>query len=430
MNHVHVIGAGLAGLSAALTLTAAGRQVTVYEAGPAAGGRCRSYHDRELDLKVDNGNHLLLSGNRSAFAFIREIGSEAHFPLPRHPVFPFVDVMTGDRWQIRPNRGRIPWWILSSKRRVPDSRLRDYIALARIARIRDNTVVADAMRRGRLYWRLVDPLAIAALNTRSGSSLARLLGRVIRETLLKGGKACLPTFPRAGLSEGLIDPAVAVLRSRGADIRFNQRVAAMTVEADRITGFRVGDEQVILHPDDRVVLAVPPWVAEALLPELVVPNEFEAIVNLHFATSPTLGGAEPDNASAIRMVEQAGFVGVVEGTAEWVFLKPDHISVTISAANRLVDDTPADLASLVWPNVCLALGLPRQVGDALPRYRVVKERRATFAATAAQERRRPEARTKWSNLVLAGDWTATGLPATIEGAIRSGRTAGSLLLAR
>lgn len=426
MSHVHVIGAGLAGLAAALTLTAAGRQVTVHEAGPAAGGRCRSYHDRELDLKIDNGNHLLLSGNHSAFAFIKEIGSEAQFPLARHPIFPFIDIMTGDRWEIRPNRGRIPWWILSHGRRVPDSRLRDYFAMARIARIRDDTVVADSMRRGRLYWRLVDPFAIAALNTRSGSGLARLLGRVMRETLLKGGKACLPTFPRAGLSESLIDPAVAVLRSRGADIRFNHRVAALTVIGDRITGFRVGEEQVTLGPDDAVVLAVPPWVAETLLPELVVPNEFEAILNLHFATRPALGG---DDAAALAIVEEAGFVGVLEGTAEWVFLKPDHISVTISAANRLVDDGPAELASLVWPNVCFALGLSRQVGDPLPRYRVVKERRATFAATAAQERRRPAATTRWSNLVLAGDWTATGLPATIEGAIRSGRTAGGLLLA-
>jgi phytoene dehydrogenase-like protein len=81
MSHVHVIGAGLAGLAAALSLTAAGWAVTVHEAGPAAGGRCRSYHDRELGLLIDNGNHLLLSGNRAAFAFVEEIGAQEHFPL-------------------------------------------------------------------------------------------------------------------------------------------------------------------------------------------------------------------------------------------------------------------------------------------------------------------------------------------------------------
>jgi squalene-associated FAD-dependent desaturase len=419
MSHVHVIGAGLAGLAAALTLTNGGRQVTVHEAGPVAGGRCRSYFDRELDLKVDNGNHLLLSGNKSAFAFIDEIGSRDRFPLARHPVFPFVDIMSGERWAVRPNRGRFPWWIFAPGRRVPDSRLTDYLSMARIALIRDDTVVAEAMRRGRLYWRLLDPLSVAALNTRSGASLARLLGRVMRETLLKGGKACIPTFPREGLSEALIDPAIALLRSRGATVHFNHRVAELRTDQGRVTGFRLGDDWVTLDPTDSVVLAVPPWVAGDLLPDLVVPNEFESIVNLHFATE----------ASPTGDVGKTGFIGVLEGTAEWVFVKPGHVSVTISAANRLVDDSPRDLAALVWPNVCFALGIPRQAGDEVPKFRVVKERRATFAATATQELRRPAAKTALANLVLAGDWTATGLPATIEGAIRSGRTAGRLVLA-
>lgn len=418
MSHTHVIGAGLAGLAAALTLSGAGRTVTLHEAAAVAGGRCRSYHDRELDLTVDNGNHLLLSGNKAAFAFIREIGSTDQFPLPRRPVFPFVDVMSGEHWAVRPNRGRIPWWIFAPGRRVPESRLTDYLSMARIALIRDDTVVADSMRRGRLYWRLVDPLAVAALNTRSGASLARLLGKVMRETLLKGGRACIPSFPRAGLSEALIDPALATLRSRGVETRFNHRVAELIIDGDRIAAFRVGEERTVLGADDRLVLAVPPWVAESLLPGLVVPNEYESIVNLHFVADVTPS----------KVVADAGFVGVLEGTAEWVFVKRGHVSVTISAANRLVDDQPRDLAALAWPNVCLALGIPRQVGDDVPKFRVVKERRATFAATATQELRRPAARTSWTNLVLAGDWTATGLPATIEGAIRSGRTAGRLLL--
>lgn len=418
MAQVQVIGAGLAGLAAALTLTQAGRAVTLHEAGPAAGGRCRSYLDRELGITVDNGNHLLLSGNRAAFDFIREIGAEDHFPLPRHPVFPFVDIMGTERWLLRPNRGRLPWWIFSRSRRVPDTRLSDYLRMARIARIRDDRVVADSMRRGRLYWRLVEPLAVAALNTRSGAGIARSLGAVMRETLLRGGKACLPTFPREGFSSALIDPAIATLRARGAEIHFGHRVSALRWENERVTGFRVGEKLITLDADDAMVLAVPPWVAVDLLPGLTAPDEFEAIVNLHFAIEP----------AADATITEVGFVGVLEGTAEWVFLKPRHVSVTISAANRLVDEDPRELAAKVWPNVCFALGLKRGAGDALPPFRVVKERRATFTATATQERRRPGSATQFRNLALAGDWTATGLPATIEGAIRSGRTAGALLL--
>ncbi|HET8995977.1 MAG TPA: FAD-dependent oxidoreductase, partial [Acetobacteraceae bacterium] len=98
---------------------------------------------------------------------------------------------------------------------------------------------------------------------------------------------------------------------------------------------------------------------------------------------------------------------------------------TVSAANRLVDEAAETIAALVWPDVRAALRLE---AEAMPRFRVVKEKRATFAATAAQERRRPGPRIGLANLVLAGDWTATGLPATIEGAIRSGRRAAAALL--
>ena len=116
---------------------------------------------------------------------------------------------------------------------------------------------------------------------------------------------------------------------------------------------------------------------------------------------------------------------MVGGTAEWVFVKRGHVSVTISAANRMVDRAAEAIARAVWPDVPAAL---RPAGP-MPPWRVVKERRATIAATAEQERRRPGRARDLANLVLAGDWTATGLPATIEGAIRSGRTAAEVLLA-
>ena len=419
MRHVHIIGAGLAGLSAALSLSAAGRGVTLHEAGPAAGGRCRSYLDRELGIRIDNGNHLLLSGNTAAFGYIAEIGSAGLFRGPMLPVFPFMDIKSGERWSVRPNLGRIPWWIFARGRRVPDTRLSDYVAMRSIAKIKDDTLVTDAMRRGKLYWRLVEPLAVAALNTRPQAGLARLLGAVMRETLLKGGKACIPRFPTDGLSEALIDPALAKLHERGVEVRFNSRVNAVRVDGGVVSSISTTGHQIEIGPDDAVVLAVPPWVATGLLPALAAPNQFEAILNLHYKLEP-----DPEGPLA-----ETGFLGVLSGTAEWIFAKKGHISVTVSAANELVDDSAEELADVVWLNVRDALHLPAEMDREIPPYRVVKEKRATFAATPAQERRRPGARTPLANLVLAGDWTNTGLPATIEGAIRSGRTAARILLA-
>jgi hydroxysqualene dehydroxylase len=408
---VHVIGAGLAGLAAALALTAAGRAVVVHESGPAAGGRCRSYADRELGLMIDNGNHLLLSGNRAALAYLAASGASGTMTGPATPCFPFLDLATGASWVLRPSPGRIGWWIFRPSCRVPGTRAIDYLRLLRLARITDDRTVAAALPGNALYHRLVAPLAIAALNTGPEEGLARLLGAVVRETLLAGGAACRPLLPRRSLAASLIDPTVAALRARGAEVRFGHRIAALTIAADRVAALRAPDGTIPLDPGDAIVLAVPPWVAADLLPGLTVPDAFEAILNLHYAIA-----ADPG---------PVGFVGLIGGTAEWVFVKPGHVSVTVSAANRLVDRPAEDLAALVWPEVCAALRLPE---TPLPPFRVVKEKRATFAATGAQDGRRPGPRIGLANLVLAGDWTATGLPGTIEGAIRSGNRASALLL--
>jgi squalene-associated FAD-dependent desaturase len=409
-GHVHVIGAGLAGLSAALALTAAGRAVTLYEAGPVAGGRCRSYFDRELGLTIDNGNHLLLSGNTAAMRYLDTIGGRDAMTGPGAPIFPFMNLTTDQRWELRPNRGRFPWWVFSPARRVPGTKLLDYAVLRRLLRTRDDKTVHSGFRQNPLYQPLLAPLTIAALNTQPEAALTRLLAAVLRETLAAGGDACLPMFSRAGLSAALIDPAVRTLTDRGAAFRFSHRIASLTTAGGRVTFLLGPDGPIALGPADAVVLAAPAWVAAELLPNLMVPAVFEAIVNVHFRVE-----ADPG---------PTGFIGLIGGTAEWVFVKQGHVSTTTSAASGLAEMDATRIAASVWPNVRAALGL---TGRTPPPWRVVKERRATIAATATQERRRPQAKTALANLVLAGDWTATGLPGTIEGAIRSGETAASLL---
>jgi squalene-associated FAD-dependent desaturase len=401
-GRVHVVGGGLAGLAAALELADAGRAVTLYEAGPVCGGRCRSYFDRELGCRIDNGNHLLLSGNAAAMRYLDRVGTRATLGGPAGPVFPFMDLRSLARWTVRPNEGRLPAWILSAGRRVPGTRARDYAALLRLRGAAATDTVGGVLPRNALYERLIEPLAIAALNTAPDEGSARLFWAVIQESLARGGRYCLPRFPKEGLSESFVDPAVACLTQAGAEVRISHRISSLAVADGRVTGFSGPDGFLSLAADEAVVLAVPPAVAAGFLPDLLVPDAYEAIVNLHYRIAAAPG--------------EAGFVGLIGGLAEWVFVKPGVVSVTISAANRLLGRPAEALAAEVWPEVCAALGLVVP----MPPWRLIREKRATFAATPAQQMRRPSATTHLPNLVLAGDWTNTGLPATIEGAIRSG----------
>jgi squalene-associated FAD-dependent desaturase len=410
-RRIHVIGAGVAGLAAATALAERGERVVLYEAARFAGGRCRSYHDATLDCRIDNGNHLLATGNHAAMAYLARIGASDTLTGPSRAIFPFIDLVSGAAWNLRLNNSRLPVWIFRRAARVPDSRARDYLALRRLDRAGPDDLVQALMGDlDPLYERLIEPLAIAALNTKPAEGSAALLGAVLRETIGRGGAAAIPRYPKLGLSESLVDPALAFLRGRGAELRFGARIQALGVENNTITRLTGSATDEPVRAGDQVILATPPWIAAELLPGLIVPDQHEAILNVHFRA-----GIPPG---------PSGFYGLLGGAAEWVFEKNDVVSITISAANDKVDRDADALALEVWSDLRRAFGLPRT----MPAYRVVKEKRATFAATPAQLSRRPATTPVINgamihNLGLAGDYTATGLPATIEGAIRSGEAA-------
>ena len=411
---VHIIGAGLAGLSAAVKLAARDERVIVHEATAFAGGRCRSYHDAAVGMTIDNGNHLLLSGNRAALSYARDIGAAHRLAGPAHAQFDFADLASRERWTLRFNDGRLPLWIFDRRRRVPGTRLLDYLPLIRLLSPPPGKTVGDVIAcDGVLYHRLVEPLLLAALNIDPPHGAARLAAAVVRETLAAGGLACRPLIARDGLGATLIEPALAGLQQRGAVVRMEHQLRALRLGADRAEALDFGSETIALAPADAVIVAVPPYAAASLIDGLDVPTEFRAIVNAHFRIDPAPG--------------QPPILGVLNGMVEWVFAFPGRVSVTISAGDRLLDTARDVLAKSIWSEVASVTGLPAALPGGIPPWQIVRERRATFAATPAQDARRPGAATRWRNLMLAGDWTNTGLPATIEGAVRSGNRAAELV---
>ncbi len=410
----HIIGAGVSGLAAAVRLCNAGYQVHVHEATQQAGGRCRSYFDAQTGLIIDNGNHLVLSGNRHVIDYAKSIGTEAGLVGPARAQFDFADLKSGKRWRLDLGDGRIPTWLFDASRRVPDTGVGDYLALSPLIWAGNDKLVGDTIKcDGVLYDRLVQPLLLAALNVDPPEGSAGLAGAIVRETLLAGGKACRPLIARSGLSDVLVEPAIELLRSKGAGIHFGHELRGYAMAGDRAGELQFGADDVItLDANDVVIMAVPGWSAKNLLPGIKTPTEYRAIVNAHFNYLPPAG--------------QPPLIGVVGGIVEWLFAFDNRLSITISNGDRFVKLPREGFAQQIWDEICQVSNITAP----LPAWQIVRERRATFAATPAQNALRPGTRTDFKNLFLAGDWTDTGLPATIEGSIRSGDRAADLALGK
>lgn len=407
-----VVGAGLAGLSAAVALAEKGVDVVLFEAAPQAGGRCRSYYDPTLRQTIDNGNHFIVSGNHAAFVYLKTIGSESKLVAPDGGKgVSFVDIRSGERWTLRPNDGMFPVWLLDSHRRVPGTGMSDYLAMGRLLVAGADKKICDVIRcEGPLWERLLRPFFLGALNTQPEIASASLAGALVRETFARGGKAYRTRIAHPTLASVFVDPALEYLANHASDVRLGERVRRVVPDISVVNALELTDKIVPLARQDALVLAVPPWVASELLPQIKGPDRFSAIVNAHFSFAAPKGSSE--------------MLGVIGGTAEWIFCFEDRISITVSGADRLVDTDRDALAAQFWSDVQKALGIT----DPLPPWQVVKEKRATFAATPEQAAKRPGTVTGWNNLFLAGDWTDTGLPATIEGAVRSGQKAAHLAL--
>lgn len=384
---LHVIGAGLAGLACALGAADAGVEVVVHEAAKQAGGRCRSWDDAVLGARIDNGTHVVVGGNPATHAYLRRIGSAGSLSaLTSIPTA--YDLASGALW--RPS---------------PATLLRAYASsLWRLA-FDDRGTVGTRLEGSADYRYVWEPLAVATLNTAPGQASAALFRAVLAHTVWRGIAASRMHVARDDLSATFVAPAMAALGAKGVEIRFGAPLRAPLLRDGRVAELAFDGGSIVLSRRDAVVLATPWWTTSKWLGLPELPDS--PIVNIHYRTA-----TPPAN-----LADHAA-LGIVGGVAQWVFRRGNILAVTISAAAGLDTRDSDEIASAVWAEIARALGLGEQP-DAV---RVVREKRATLLHTVETEPLRPH-RHQGENLFLAGDWTATGLPCTIESAIRSGNAA-------
>ncbi|MEM6912685.1 MAG: hydroxysqualene dehydroxylase HpnE [Pseudomonadota bacterium] len=413
---LHVVGAGLAGLSAALHAQAQGREVKLYEGAGQAGGRCRSYHDSRLDRVIDNGNHLVLTGNTSVQAYLALAKVPDALEAAPAADFPFVDLATGERWVVRMNDGPIPWWPMASHRRPLGVGLLSMIRAGMILLAGpQHTISALCGGEGYAHSRFWEPMSMAVMNLPPDKASAQLMRATALEAW-RDGKLARPMFAPRGLGAALVEPALNALEERGTPALYGHLLRRVETAGTRITKllFSRGDT-IDVAADDDVILALPPHRLAGILPEIEVPEDASSILNAHFV----VGAANlPDGAPKI--------LGTVSSMTQWIFVKGDVVSLTISAAEYVEgsEDQEEALLARLWSETKQALGLAPELS--FQAGRLVREKKATFLQTPHNAARRPKQITPLQNLFLAGDFVDTGLPATIESAVRSGERAARL----
>ncbi|WP_243370320.1 hydroxysqualene dehydroxylase [Microvirga solisilvae] len=399
-KRTHIIGAGIAGLSAALAVTREGGEAVLYEASPRPGGRCRTVHPSDA-FSHDNGTHVLFTANRRTMKLLKAVGARDRWVEPEKKGLPIYDLRTGAMRRI----GLSPWSWLWPSRRPRGLGIADLTRIMRLAFPLQECSVASIIGDRPIMDNLIGPLTIAMLNTPPNVASAKRLALALRHLLWPRAGRLL--IAKNGLSGDLVQPAVETLQARDVPILTGQRLRSLITQGERVVGLSLTDRAIALGPEDQIILALPPYEIERLLPTLPVPQRFEAILNVHFR---------------LKGFEKPRFIGCLGALTQWLLVRRDHVSVTIAAAEAMMHANADDIAAIVWREIAPVL---RELGldvsiDSQPEARVVKERRATIRQ-AAMPLPQPPVR-PLANLALAGDWIGA-LPTTIESAVASGEEA-------
>lgn len=363
---IHIIGCGLAGLSAAAHLRQKGYDCHLYDAAPKAGGRIRAI---DGPVPYDNGTHLIIKGYKDSLDYLELIGARQTIRTLTPAAYTFVEPKKGKRWSLAGHK------LIRS------------IIQGRIPAVNILTFWHSVA-----YRRLWDPLALAIFNTNTAEVDRPLIRQTFKELLKQGSDSAIPYAVDKTLYDSFVAPILQDLSPK-----FGQRLVA--VDDTQLT-FR--NHQVDLPPDARVILALPPQAYKSLSTPFDMPAvPCNPITNVHFWLEQPIADQ---------------FIGLIGTLSQWVMVKGNHICVTIS--NHQSESKT--LALQVWDEIAPPLGLQNKT---FQNYRVICEKYATPRQDSAFCAKRPKVITQNNKIFLAGDWIDTGLPATIESAIRSGKQA-------
>jgi zeta-carotene desaturase len=473
LSELLIIGGGFSGLAAGVALAEAGRSVRLLEQKPHLGGRARSFLDPATGSVVDNGQHIFMGCYHATIHFLSTIGTLNRVRFQKHLNVPFLE-RNGRLTVLQCPALPSPWHVLLGVLRSGSFAFKEKLEVLRFggslqwAKATDPgsekmsvrewlTRLGQSERLQRNFW---DLLCIAALNEDPSVASAALFERVVRLALFTSPEDSRIGIPRVGLSDVYVDAATAYIQARGGRVECSRSVASLLVSAGRCRGVRLSTGEEI--EAESVLSAVPSFQLAGLLPGEMLRREpfFAPVVSLRPAPIISI------NLWFDRAITELDFVGLRGATIQWLFNKgkilgyagsssplplggeggpprplssagagrvrgsktssENYVSLVLSGAHQQIGRSKEELLAIAL----LELGelFPAVQKAKLRHSLIIKERFATFSPTWEAQQLRPTARTPVRGLYLAGDWTATGLSATIEGAVQSGYTAARAIL--
>ncbi|MGE5352612.1 MAG: hydroxysqualene dehydroxylase HpnE [Acidobacteriota bacterium] len=422
-----IIGGGLAGLSAAVSLARAGIGVELFESSPKLGGRAYSFTETHSGDVIDNGQHIMMGCYYETLRFLNLIGSESKLKIQKSLSVNFVDKTLG----LTPLRtGKIPYPLnlllgligykaLRFSERLEIIKLFTKLLFLNPESIKNLTVIQWLKKENqspgaiKAFW---DILSTGALNTDITRASASIFASILKKMFLKGSRAASIVLPRTGLSDLYCHDSAEFICQHGGSIFLGEPVKSVEIHNNIIKKIILQNREVTGF--DFVISAVPYYSFSRIFP-----GDFVKSLNMHSISYSSILSL---NLWLKENPFQEEFYGLIDSPVHWIFNHGKFITIVISNADEISCKSSADIQEIIVSE--LEKFFPQFHRSFVSAAKLIKEKRATFIPSPDIIKYRPGTISSINNLFLAGDWTQTGLPATIEGAVKSGHDAAMAVL--
>ncbi len=424
MNRCIIVGGGLAGLSSAVFLANNGIKIELLEASPKLGGRTYSLIDKTTSDIIDNGQHILMGCYKNTLDFIRTINAEDNFIFQNQLHVDFLK----EGFKLFPLKSTnliYPFNLLFALLNYEAVSLIDRLKLLKFF-LKLYFYSDDFLNKISVYqWLLLENqsdkiiksfweiLAVGALNTNIKKASAKVFSDILKKIFFRGSNAAAIILPKYDLSRAFCEKSKRFIEEKNGSISLLESVDHFEFSDNRIVSVKTNKREITDF--DSVISAVP----YLNLKNILGPDQtILAPVDFHYSTIISIHIWLKKNNL------QNSFYGLINSPVHWIFNHKSHLTLVISDANELSEISKEELFELALTQLEKYVKISK---NNVASYKIIKEKRATFIPDNDITNKRPEQKTKFNNFFLAGDWVNTGLPSTIESAVKSGKIASQLI---